>query len=319
MHSLWESRHVVIRRVKVPLAVTFILLFAVLPVARAETVPEITVVAPRQPTAEELAGDSVATFIRSHGKPSKRIGQLGRWEKAPCPATVGLSPAFNEYVTTRISAIENAAQIPQPREQPCKQQNVLIVFTPEPQAFLNDVAKNRTAWLGFHYLSDVSKLKTVQRPVQAWYATATRSKSVEIHQLQSGAAGAQPDVALDDAWSYPPAAQLGSRLTSGLQSWIVFALIVVDTGKVTGFPIGSISDYIAMMTLQQTQLIEGCGELPSILDLLAPSCAHAAPDAITAGDVAYLKALYRIDMAHDLSMQRSTIEDLMTRQFENRD
>jgi hypothetical protein len=285
----------------------------------AETVPpEITVVTPRPPTSAELAGDNIATFIRAHGKPGKRIGQLGRWEKSPCPVTVGLPPALNEYVTTRIHAIESAARIPGADTQACQQQNVLIVFTTEPQAFLDDVAKKRTTWLGFHYIADIAKLKAVQHPIQAWYATATRSTSSENH-LQSATASGQPEVVLDDAWTSPPMAQLGSRLSSGQQTWIVFALIVVNTTKVTGYAIGPVSDYIAMMTLQQTQLTDSCGALPSILDLLAPSCAHAATEAITAGDVAYLRALYRIDMAHELSMQRSSIEDIMMRQFKDRE
>ena len=279
--------------------------------------PELTVVAPRPPTAEELAGNSVAQFVQSHGKPAKRIGQLGRWDKGPCPATVGLSPAFNDYVTTRILAIETAAAVPQPFDSSCQHHNVLIVFTPEPQKFLDDVANNKSSWLGFHYLADIAKLKTIQRPIQAWYATATRSRSIENH-FPAGTAGAQPEVVFDDAWSSTPAAALGSRLTSGQESSIVFALIVVDTTKVTGYPIGAISDYIAVMTLQQTQLQDGCGTLPSILDLMA-SCDHAKADAITAGDIAYLKALYRIGMAHELSMQRSTIEDIMLRRFKGDD
>lgn len=278
---------------------------------------EISVVAPRPATAEEIAGDNIATFVRAHGKPGKRIGQLGRWEKAPCAATVGLSPAFNEYVTTRIQAIENAVHIPQQAAQPCKT-NALIVFTTKPQAFLDDVAKNKPHWLGFHYMAEVAKLKAVQRPVQSWYATATRSTSFE-NNFTKATAGPEPDAALDDAWSSVPQAELGSRLTSGQQSWIVFALVVVDTTKVTGYAIGSISDYIAMVTLQQTQLTDGCGGLPSILDLMSPSCDHAAAEAITAGDIAYLKSLYQIDMAHGLAMQRSAIEDIMTQQLKSHD
>jgi hypothetical protein len=96
-------------------------------------------------------------------------------------------------------------------------------------------------------------------------------------------------------------------------------MVVVDTTKVTGYTIGSISDYIAMVTLQQTQLTDGCGGLPSILDLMAASCDHAAADAITAGDIAYLKALYHIDMAHGLGLQRSAIEDIMTQHLKNHD
>jgi hypothetical protein len=152
---------------------------------------EISVVAARPATAAEIAGDNIATFVRSHGKPGKRIDQLGRWEKAPCAATVGLSPAFNEYVTTRIQAIENAVHIPQQAAQPCKT-NALIVFTTKPQAFLDDVAKNKPHWLGFHYMAEVAKLKAVQRPVQSWYATATRSTSFE-NNFQKATAGPEPE------------------------------------------------------------------------------------------------------------------------------
>jgi hypothetical protein len=47
---------------------------------------------------------------------------------------------------------------------------------------------------------------------------------------------------------------------------------------------------------------------------MTPKCG-TAPDSITAGDVAYLKALYSIELAHDVAMQRSSIEDLMMRSF----
>jgi hypothetical protein len=52
---------------------------------------------------------------------------------------------------------------------------------------------------------------------------------------------------------------------------------------------------------------------------MATSCDHAAADAITAGDIAYLKSLYQIDMAHGLALQRSAIKDIMTQQLKNHD
>jgi hypothetical protein len=141
----------------------------------------------------------------------------------------------------------------------------MIVFTTEPQAFLDDVAKRRPNWLGFHFEAEVPKLKTMNRPIQAWYSTVT--------------------------------------------------LVVIDTKTIIDYPVGSIVDYIGMMVLAQTQITEDCGGLPSILELMTPKCRGTAPDSITAGDVAYLKALYSIDLAHVVAMQRSSIGDVMIRSF----
>jgi hypothetical protein len=281
-------------------------------IAPSRSVPQITVIAPRPPEASQIAGDNVATFIRKHGQPSKRIGQLGRWKEPLCPIAQGLAPSFNDFITARIQAIAAAVHAPQATTQHCDT-NVMIVFTTEPQAFLDDVAKRRPNWLGFHFEAEMPKLKTMNRPIQAWYSTATHNRSLELN-FQKPLAGAQPDTALDNP-SATPGAALGSRLSTGMESFIVFTLVVIDTKTIVNYPVGSIADYIGVMVLAQTQIAEDCGGLPSILELMTPKCQATAPDSITAGDVAYLTALYSIDLAHDVAMQRSSIEDLMMRSF----
>lgn len=70
------------------------------------------------------------------------------------------------------------------------------------------------------------------------------------------------------------------------------------------------------MVLSPEWLSETCGELPSIADLLAKDCAgHERPRAITAGDIAYLRALYRQDLRRQYSLERNVILDDMMRQF----
>jgi hypothetical protein len=44
-----------------------------------------------------------------------------------------------------------------------------------------------------------------------------------------------------------------------VRSYILITLVVVDGNKVLGYPIGAVSDYIAMVTLSQMQLSDGCG------------------------------------------------------------
>ena len=97
--------------------------------------------------------------------------------------------------------------------------------------------------------------------------------------------------------------------------FLISAMVVIDTKTIINYPVGSIADYIGMMVLAQTQIAEDCGGLPSILELMTPKCRGTAPDSITAGDIAYLKALYSIDLGHDVALQRSSIEDLMMRSF----
>jgi len=279
-----------------------VLLLAAPVLIKAGELPEVTVVAPRPATPEQTAGDSVPTFVRSHGNPSFRTGQLSRWESAICAEAKGLSEAFNDFVTARVQTVAAAVYPPHTATAPCKP-NVVVIFTTVPQQLMDNVATKHPQLLGFHFVSEVPKLKTVNRPIQAWYVTAS----------QSGA-----DIAVDDIWSGAPIGpRLGSRLYTNVRSSIVFALIVVDTNKVTGYPIGAIADYIAVMALTKPRLADGCGKLPSIFDLMAPACETGKADSITAGDLAYLRALYKIQPEQTLGLQQSSIADIMMREFKS--
>jgi len=261
---------------------------------------EVTVIAPKPPTPEQIAGDNIPTFIRSHGKPGERTGQLGRWNGGICPKTLGLTQGFNDFVSARVQAIAAAARVPRQTRQSCTP-NVYIIFTTEPQQLLDDAAERKPELLGFHYIAEIKRVKTVDHPIQAWYVTGTEGRGTGVY--------------IDSIWSSLPPGELGSRLSTGLKSHIMSALVVIDTNKVVGYPIGSISDYIAMVTLQQTRLIDGCGELPSILDLMAPACGSERSDSITSGDLAYLRALYTVNIARDIRQQRAAIAGVMYREF----
>jgi hypothetical protein len=279
-----------------------------IPLARAAVgppiLPEVTVTAPRPPDPQQLAGESVPNFIKSHGKPATLSGQLGRWVTEICPRTEGLAPAFNAFVAARIEAIAASVGAPHQWAAECRP-NVGIYFTADPQALLDEVVKHAPQLLGFHYPHQVKRLATVNRPVQAWYVTAMR-----------GSTG--PDV-IDDIWGSLPPGRLGSRLMLGRSSLIVFVLIVADSRKLAGYSVGSISDYIALLTLSRPASLDGCGQLPSIIDLMSPLCGvNSTATAMTAGDMAYLRALYSLNMEEPLSLQRADLQDKMVREFATR-
>ena len=284
----------------------------------AEQLPEVTVNAPRPPTPQELAGEAVPDFVRVHAKAAIVTGQLARWSIPICPMTQGLSPAFNDFVSARILAV--AANVGAPHQEGDKcgtRHNVYIFFTSEPKRLLDEVMKKDSRLLGFHYPSQTRSLQQMSRPIQGWYVTSSR--------------GAWGDQSIDEAEPLlpsersilnrgtHPAGMPDSRLSSHISSGIVNVLIVADLSRVVGLEIGPLSDYLAMLTLTQAFASEQCGTLPSIMDLMAPNCGdREKPTQITAGDLAFLRALYQADLEAVLPMERSSISDSMLRAFKER-
>ncbi len=115
---------------------------------------------------------------------------------------------------------------------------------------------------------------------------------------------------------WPLVIQTGLHGAGCCYGGIVKVIIVVDTAKVVGYTIGSIADYISMIALSLVQSPDHCDPLPSILDLMAASCSEREkPSGITAGDVAFLKALYSRNTGLGPSLSRSDIQSNMMQQF----
>jgi hypothetical protein len=279
------------------------------PAGAPPSLDEITVIAPKPPTASQLAGDSVERFVTSHSMPiHTSAGQLAHWKDAMCVETTGLSPAFNDFVSARIEAIAAAVKDSLQTRKPCKP-NVEVVFTTKPQDFINEQVKSDPAILGFHYMSQVKKLKSIAHPVQAWHVTGREAD------------GSFGGLVTDSVWSgsmFVQSTRMGSRLSTGVRSYILSTLVLVDGNKVVGHPIGAISDYIAMLTLSQVRLTDGCGVLPSILDLMSTACTREKPQSITAADIDYLRALNTVGQEVEYSMQKTAIAIRMRQEFAGR-
>jgi len=285
------------------------------------SLPDVTVIAPRPPTPEELAGESVPRFVQSHTTPSTVIHQITRWRTGICPLTRGLDPGMNAFVTARIRAVAEAVGAPHDESPSCVP-NVQILFTLEPQELIDEAIKRDSRLIGFHYAQQEKKLASVTRPVQGWYVTSTRNfKGVEM--LDEPEAVAVPDSGIAAAgvggilsMNRVPPGDPGSRLTNLRSSLLVSALIIVDATKIKGMQIGPLSDYFAMLALSQSKAPSACAQLPSIMDLMAPDCqGRERPAQITAGDLAFLRALYSINLETPLDLEESSLESNMTRQF----
>jgi hypothetical protein len=320
------------------------------PSAAAE-VPDQTVTPPPPPTDQELAGDSLSQFIAHHATvhyfSTGTMRNLARWRgglQSICPVTVGLSPAYSSFVTARLRAL--AAYVGAPvQSNPQCETNVQMIFTNHPQEVMDEVTKWATDFFRIRYTGGGSRLIAFRgdHAIQGWYLT-TRGGDIVLNTPVSLAdlgllavpargGGVVPNssvslVGLDllPLWpqiteNYLSIDRTGSRLrgSSGSGIGIGVVILVVDATKVSGDAIGTIADYLAMVTLSVVQVPDHCDPLPSILDWMSPSCARREmPTAITAGDLAFLKALYYRNTGFGPSLSRAAIEDNMLRQFKRR-
>ena len=140
---------------------------------------------------------------------------------------------------------------------------------------MDEIIKWATVYFRTRYsggMKDLIKFRS-DHAIQGWYMTTS-----------GGAAVLNTDVALlglnlQPVWPeitqhYVAGGNIGTRLGggSGGGSGIGIVILIVDTTKVVGDTIGTISDYLAMLTLSVAQSPDHSRPLPSILDLMSTGC-----------------------------------------------
>jgi hypothetical protein len=283
--------------------------------------PDVTVIAPPAPTPGQLAGGDLFDFVVHHGTTDYSVsvgastGGLMRWRggrsQSPCPMTVGLDAAYNDFVTARVRAVGAYVGAPLVPDLHCKP-NLEVLFTTDPQKSMAAVLKWAGRSLGVKYPHQMQDLlqHSASHPVQGWYIT-----------VGGGASTLNADSALLGRLELRPLWPLvipTSNHVNDAGRGILDMILVVDTTKVAGATIGSIADYAAMVGLSLIQSPDHCDSLPSILDLMAPSCqSRDKPAGITAGDLAFLKALYYHNTGLGRTLSRNEIQRNMLDQFKS--
>lgn len=289
----------------------------------------VTVTAPRPPTDQELAKDGLYQFIvhhaTTHYTDTGTARNLARWRggrQSICPLTAGLSPEGDAFVTARLRAIAAYAGAPVQSDPPQCKSNVQILFTNDPEEEMNGVFKWATAYFRNRYSGGMRNLIKYRsdHAIQGWYMTTSGGERVlntDVALLRLSVLPVWPQI----TQNYVGTDNTGSRLggSSGSDIGIGIVIIVVDTSKVAGYTVGTLADYVAMLTLSVAQSPDHCDPLPSILDLMSSSCrTHEIPTALTASDLAFLKALYYRNTGLGPSLSRDEIEDNMILQFKPR-
>jgi hypothetical protein len=285
--------------------------------AEPTTVAPVTVEAAPKPKVVEKQAHS---FVQSYAAaPNAEVDQIGRWRDPVCVQVLGLPADQGALVKARIEEVAQAVGLAKARAS-CRA-NVEIVFTDKPQALMDDVARRREQLLGYDHRHGRDRLKTVTRPIQAWYVTATLGGG-DIGGALFNPTGGLPggvqvhrEVIDDPDNPAPVGCGDNPRFTGCLQSAFKNVFVVADAKALEGRELGLLADYLVMVALSQPRSLDGCNALSSVIDVLAKTACPGrdAPDGLTPGDAAYLTALYSADLEARKDKEVSEISGRMAR------
>jgi hypothetical protein len=275
------------------------------PANPASTVSGVTVTAPEKPNP---LVNPASQFVREH-LPEGISEQFPRFRDAICVRVIGLPPEFGAFVAKRVVEVAKEVRAPVAKAAACVP-NVNVVFTPNPQAQLDDIARRKDVLIGFHYFSQSKRVTVVNRPIQAWYVTRTRDTTGNSWIEIANPCPANTPVHDNGPCGDRPIGRAGSRLGNDMSAEVVHSLILADANKVAGEKIDAVADYIAVLALAKWRGLEKCNAIPTILNLMAEDCADP-PRAATSADLALLTGLYSVDPRELGSQQRASIASRM--------
>ena len=224
---------------------------AIQPAIAPSATPRLTPTPVSLTSASGDSGQKALAFARAYAfvAPDGPRG-VARWRGAVRIQVAGLSGDQNAAVKARVEAVAKAVGAPGKGLSPPNTWNtdVGILFAADPQRLLDDIAARKPYLLG-----DQRSVRTITRPVQAWYQTDTDTE----------------------------------------KRWFGSILVIVDLRRAHDMKLSQLADYVAMTALSEPRAVDGCQVLPSVMDLFAGPCpGRAAPEGLTSADNAYLTALY---------------------------
>ncbi|HTW38546.1 MAG TPA: hypothetical protein VMD49_08250 [Steroidobacteraceae bacterium] len=239
---------------------------------------------------------AISGFVHSRATLSPRSGQIGRWVTPLCPQTLGLQGQYENYIDQRIAEVAQRVGAPPRRGRDACTPNVRIVFTRSPQAVL-DAARHGAPWIFGYGRAALKDRARMHHAIEAWYVTSTGDENSATEQIDTSFS-----IVVHREGRYP------SRLKD-VESHFRYVFVVADLTKLGSYPLAPVADYLAMIALTHTAL-DGCNELPSIIDLMSPDCgSRHRPQRLTSTDEAYLKALYSSRFGVRVNFEQSELRD----------
>ena len=248
----------------------------------------------------------ISDFVNALTK-APMYGQISRYEQPVCPATIGLSPAQNKSVASRLRRVAEAAGVTVGQED-CKP-NTFIIVAQDKEKMVKVLRENWADALN----------NRVQVPKQSGPAVAVHLEGrldpdgnpAGVQNAQDGGGTANHYVVVqggaEASWRIKPASRPHFLLTA----------LVVEADALVGLTTTQLADYAAMRLLARTDpsRLENSAA-PTILSILEAPINSEVPITLTDWDFGFLKALYASDVGRYAGQQRGEIRQLLKKELD---
>lgn len=239
--------------------------------------------------------DATEDFVTRVGAPARYRG-LARWSKNVCPGVVNLRPELAQPIIDRIStvAVDLGLDVGDPGCEP----NILIYVTQDADGFTEALVESRprlyrVGGAGMDLGANaMERFQTSGAAVRWWHV------SVPVDG-QTGAIASRPPgfcrvgcvVGGSDVFAYAPLTYVfqASRLTTQVVDDLLRVSIVVDVDKINAVTLPQLADYLAFVSMAQTEAAADTSRFDTILNVFEDGGSTAG---LTKWDTAYLRGLY---------------------------
>lgn len=249
--------------------------------------------------------EQIQTFVQQVSAAPPSVDQLGRWDDDICLTVAGLPADQGQVIVDRVS--QRAQMVGLTAGRAGCRGNVLVFFAADANTFTRGLVDRERSLFAYYHEENVHTLGQealtafieTPRPVRWWHVLQTRGADGD--RLGSSQAGNRsPPPPRDGETRAGPDAIVGAQAvrSQGTRTRAVYrqdfnrVVVVVDGQRASGYPVNSIADYIAMVTLAQIDPTAQTRDYPTILNLFDDD-----PDAVsfemTNWDIAYLNGLYQ--------------------------
>lgn len=256
---------------------------------------------------EKAARDLAVGFVKATGVASGET-PAARWTAPICPEVLGLEDIGKraaEAKIRRVAAAVGAAVAP----EGCKR-NIVVSFTSDGAAVARKLVDREPRRIANLSPRARSAVLTGSAPIRWLYTAETRGRHGGAQTTSSNAAESGPAThAGSGAGSsiggdMPTLMHYESSILSTLTNRVLTsAIVIIDTDEAMGRRLDALAAYAALVALAEIRNAEA-SPAGSILTLFGSS---APPRDLTAQDLAFLRALYRLPLDRQAMQHRGQL------------
>lgn len=256
---------------------------------------------------EKAARDQAVRFVKATGVAAGET-PAARWTQPICPEVIGLEDIGKRAAEAKIRRVAAAAGADVAPEG-CRR-NIIVSFTSDGASLARAVVE-REPWRIANYSPRAkSAVLTGSAPIRWLYSTETRARHGAAQTTSGNAAESGPAThAGSGAGSaiggdMPTLMHYESSILSTLTNRVLTsAIVIIDTDEAMGRRLDALAAYAALVALAEIRNADAAPS-GSILALFESS---APPRDLTAQDLGFLRALYRLPLDRQAMQHRGQL------------